>query len=410
MEMDELANELLDRKYTFQSFFEMVSRTMEKEDEQYRERIRFKSSTNLINKLNEYISFIQNNYFLPANLMVKRHPVPAPYIMELYNSLFRVPLFARFNEIVKVIERDLLYYNRYEINATERNTLRSSVKKMFRITNLRDLYKDFYGWLGKPEFFTYAKGSVYEHPDVFPLIYLKISLEGIKPDGKIKHLLIDEMQDYTPVQYAVLAKLFPGRKTILGDAHQVVNPDGAVNAEEIASVFAGADIMKINKSYRSTSEIARFAQSIFPQSEFEVIERHGPEPTVKKCRNMSELKDELHCMLDDFKTSGYHSLGIICKTQKQANSLFTIMNGGENSIILLNAESVSFAKGIIITSVHMSKGLEFDQVIIPDADAKHYGSDIDRGLLYIACTRAMHRLHLLYQKEPTPFISGRSKV
>jgi DNA helicase-2/ATP-dependent DNA helicase PcrA len=402
--MDELAAELLDHKYKFQTFFEMVSHSLEKPDEKFRERTRYKASHDIIARLNEYIQYIQNNYFEPEDLVVQRYPVPASYIMEKYNSLFRVPLFARFNEIVNATERDLLYYNRCEINATERNNLRSAVRKMFRITNLRDLYKDFYTWLGRPEYFKYAKASTYEHPDVFPLIFLRLSLEGVKPDARIKHLLIDEMQDYTPVQYAVISKLFPGKKTILGDANQIVHPDGSSNAEAISRIIPGADVMRINKSYRSTSEIAQFAQSILPQSEFEVIERHGPAPVIMKCRNMEEQVSAINRIIADFQDSKHHSLGIVCKTQKQANHWYNLLIGGNNRIILLNAESASFSNGVIITTVHMSKGLEFDEVIIPDADSRHYHSDVDRGLLYIACTRAMHRLHLLYQKTPSGFL------
>ena len=78
----------------------------------------------------------------------------------------------------------------------------------------------------------------------------------------------------------------------------------------------------------------------------------------------------------------------------------------ERGINLITRDSASFQNGISITSVHMSKGLEFDEVLIPQADSRTYASDFDRSLLYIACTRAMHRLTLTYSGRETRFISG----
>lgn len=142
-------------------------------------------------------------------------------------------------------------------------------------------YKNFFAWLGQPDLYKPVKDAGLEYSDVFPLIYLKIRLEGLKEVRQdVKHLLIDEMQDYTPVQYAVLARLFPCRKTILGDVGQSVNPFSSSSAEQIGQVFRQADCVKLCKSYRSTFEITRFAQRISPNPDLVAIERHGEEPAV----------------------------------------------------------------------------------------------------------------------------------
>ena len=402
--MEELASGLLENKYRFQPFFEHVLHIIEKEDDNLRERIRFKASSEVINKINEYILHIENEYFKPVDLVVKRYPIPAFYIEEKFRTYNRLPLFMRFNAIVKDAERDLLFYNRYEISAGERDELRKSVKSMFRITNLRELYKDFYTWINRPELFRYAKGTIYEYSDVFPLIYLKIRVEGVNTNHSIKHLLVDEMQDYTPVQYTVLAKIFPCRKTFLGDANQSVIPYGSSSAPEIAKVFPGADTMKLTKSYRSTYEITQFAQGIIPDKEIEVIERHGENPVVIQCKSREAQINLVKMTVADFLRSGYRSLGIICKTHKLAGRYFEALKEDYPEICLLTSESISFTNGVIITSVHMAKGLEFDHVVIPDADNKHYHNTFDRGLLYIACTRAMHKLNVLYTHERTGFI------
>ena len=406
MGMEELAAKLLDGKYRFQTFYQQVSTLLEKNNQAFRERIQFKSTFHFVKILNDYLAHIENNYFTPETLRVGRNPIPADYIGEHFKKWHRVPLFLRFNKVVEDIERDLLFYNNYEISGKERNELRKSVKNMFRITNLRALYKDFYDWIGNPELLKMAARSAYEYADVFPLIYMKIKLEGAKSYAGVKHLLVDEMQDYAPVQYAVLSRLFPCKKTILGDASQSVNTYSSSSSEEIAKVFPGADVMKLNKSYRSTYEIAQFAQTIIPNAEMEAMERHGKEPALIECKNRA---DELQLIKDKicgFQQTDHHSLGIICKTQKQAAHIFSELTGEFPDLVLLTDESAAFSGRVIVCSVHMSKGLEFDEVVVPGADAKNYHEPNDRGLLYIACTRAMHRLNISFVKEKSSFLEN----
>ncbi len=405
MGMEELATKLLEDKYKFQTFFQQVTALLEKKDETLPERIRFKSDFKFIARLNDYLTYIENHYFKAETLMVSRYPVPHTYISERFKSWHRLPIFARFNKIVEDIERDLFFYNQYEISATQRNMLRKSVKNMFRITTLRALYKDFFQWMEMPGMLKMASGSTYEHADVFPLIYLKNKLEGITSFSKVKHLLVDEMQDYTPVQYAVLARLFTCKKTILGDASQSVNTFSSSSSEEIAKVFPGADIMKLNKSYRSTWEIATFAQTIIPNAEMEAMERHGKEPEIIVCRNKAAELDTIKHRITEYKKSDHHSMGVICKTQKLAKHIYEDLAVEFPEAVLLTEESAAFSTGIIVCAVFMSKGLEFDEVVIPGTDAKNYHEPNDRNLLYIACTRAMHRLYLTCVNKISPFIN-----
>lgn len=402
--MEELAAELLDHKFRFQNFFQQVGQLLEKDDESFIGRIRFKATFEFLNKLNQYLLHIENNYFQAEDMIVKRYPVPGWFIEERLRALHRVPLFRRFERVARDVEENIRIYYQYEITGAERNSIRSGVRKMFRITAIRNLYKDLFEWLGKPEMFKTAKGSILEYSDVFPLIYLKIRLEGISALDRVKHLLVDEMQDYTPVQYAVLGLLFPCRKTILGDAGQSVNPYSSSNSSEIQKALPGADCVELTKSYRSTCEIISFARRISGAASMEVIERHGDNPEVKELRNKDDEIREIKDIVGRFMKTGQNSLGIICKTQKQADRLHSRLKEDYRDIYLLNSGSTSFSNGVIITSVHLAKGLEFDQVIVPFATAVNYTTEVDRGLLYIACTRAMHKLTLTYTKECTGFI------
>jgi DNA helicase-2/ATP-dependent DNA helicase PcrA len=148
-------------------------------------------------------------------------------------------------------------------------------------------------------------------------------------------------------------------------------------------------------------EIVKFSQRISPNPELIPMDRHGDIPEVIGFENENEELSAIQNLLKKFKNSGYQSLGILCKTQHQANHIFNQLKS--TNVHLLTVDSNTFKEGINVTTIHLSKGLEFDKVIIPFASAKHYHTEVDRSLLYIACTRAMHQLVLTYTDEKTPF-------
>ena len=406
MGMEELAHEVLEKKIRFRTFHEQVHTLLTKRDEAFRERIHFKASFDFIRQLDQYIAHIENNYFNPADFWIKKNFVPDWFIKEKYATYHRIPLLKRFEAISKDVEENIRFYYKYDINAAERNEIRKAIERMFRITNLRQLYKDFYDWLGKPELFKQTARAQYEWADVFPVIYMKTRLEGHQAFAEVKHLLVDEMQDYTPVQYAVLSKLFHCKKTILGDANQSVNPYSSSSASEIKKVFPESDVVTLLKSYRSTYEITNFAQHISRNNDLEVIERHGDEPEVISCSGTEEETTAIREIIQAFRKSDYRSLGIICKTFTQAEMLHQQLEEPGEYIYLLSAESASFAEGVILTTAHMAKGLEFDQVVVPFATASNYKTEIDKCMLYIACTRAMHKLTLTHCRKRTALLSN----
>jgi DNA helicase-2/ATP-dependent DNA helicase PcrA len=108
-------------------------------------------------------------------------------------------------------------------------------------------------------------------------------------------------------------------------------------------------------------------------------------------------------LMADFQRSGNHSLGIICKTLRQAEQVFQVLEAP--GVHLLTEDSTTFQEGVVITSAHLAKGLEFDEVIVPFASARNYQTEVDKSMLYVACTRAMHRLTLTCAGEATVFLS-----
>lgn len=402
--MEDIANELLEYQVKFQSFFDQVTELLEKNDPKLIERIQFKSSPELIKKMDAYLNHLENDGFKITDITVKGKPVPAWFIRESFEKFRRMPVLKRFNAVVQEIVDNVFRFYQVEVTNKDRTDLHSTIRKMFPSYNPRVLYKAFYQWLERPDLLKLKKGSTFEWSDVYALLYLKIKLEGIKPNHKVKHLVIDEMQDYSAVQYKVLSMLYPCKKTILGDINQAVNPFSSSNLASIENVFGDATSMTMLKSYRSTYQITEFTKSISKKAEVEAMERHGDTPSIKACKSAAMEIEHIQALIGDFDKSEHHSLGIICKTQKQADALHEKL-GNANRIHLLNGLSVAFGSGIVITTAHLAKGLEFDRVIVPHVTAKNYHTAPDRQMLYVACTRAMHQLHISFTGKKSPFLA-----
>ncbi|PKP12108.1 MAG: helicase [Bacteroidetes bacterium HGW-Bacteroidetes-4] len=403
--MEEIASEILEYQVNFQTFFQQVAELLEKNDPKLIERIQFKSSNEILIKIDEYINYLENEGFKITDITVKGKPVPAWFIRESFIKYQRMPLLKRFNEVVREIVDNIFIHYRIEIQYKDRTDLHTAIRNMFPSYNPRMLYKGFYEWLGKPELLKTKAGNTYEWSDVYAFIYLKSRLEGLKPDSKVKHLVIDEMQDYSEVQYKVLSTLYPCKKTILGDINQSVNPFSSSNLPIIEKVFSSATTMTMLKSYRSTFEITQFTKRISQKIEVEAIERHGEEPRLILCKNNEEEFSKIKSLITKFEEGDFNSLGIICKTQKQADHLHEALKNSYD-INLLNAVSVAFGRGIVITTAHLAKGLEFDKVIVPYCTEKNYRTEPDKQMLYVACTRAMHKLFITHTGKLTQLIAS----
>ena len=404
--MDELAADLLDNRYTFQTFFEQVSALLEDHDPAFIARIRFKSSFGFLSQLNQYLLYIENTYFTFDDLRVGRTLVPGTFLQARVKAYHRVPLLKRFAQVGNDVRDYVRNITGRKLSGPEKGLIGEGIARLFRFSNVLDLYRDFYRWIERPELLKLDQRLRLEYADVFALIYLRLRLEGISSYDQVRHLLVDEMQDYTPVQYAVLARLFSCRKTILGDVSQTVNPYSASSAETIERVFPQADVVRLFRSYRSTVEITAFAQRITLNPDILPLERHGAEPVITRFDSEDAELAALPAILADLHQSANHSLGIICKTQRQAERVYQAIQ--VPGIHLLTAESTTFKEGVIITTAHLAKGLEFDAVLVPFVSAATYQTQVDRSMLYVACTRAMHQLTLTYSGELTAFLGTTS--
>lgn len=402
--MEQILSGVLEHKYKYQTYFGLVNELLEKPSSSLIDRIAYKASFGFISELDKFILHIENTYFKAADVKLTKYiTIPAPFIEEQYLRFNRYPIRRRFDAMADYMLDMLKIQYAFTVTTAGRNLLKKEIRLMFAGNNDIQVYKDFFKWTNNPGMFKMRKGHTLEYSDLAPLAYLHLALEGNgNQPFRVKHLLIDEMQDYSPIQYKVIQKLFPCRKTVLGDAGQSVNPYGSSTAETIQKSLTASEIMKLCKSYRSTFEITDFAQKIHPNAELEPVARHGEKPQILQFGSAVEELSGIMGLISTYRKSGYKSLGIICKTEQQAREMADVLKSYANDISFLSSQSSAFVQGIVITSAHMAKGLESDEVIIPQTDERNYRSEIDKSMLYVAVTRAMHRLTLTFHEaRPT---------
>ncbi|TCP69371.1 RNA polymerase recycling motor HelD [Baia soyae] len=249
------------------------------------------------------------------------------------------------------------------------------------------------------------------YEDATPYVYFKALLQGFQMNTKIRHVFIDESQDYSPFQYAFLRRLFPRSKmTVLGDLNQSIyahTVDG-VGVELICALFEGEYIEKfvLTKSYRSTKQIGEFTQQLLIGGEkIEPFDRSGKLPVLAQVSDEQEHHQQIYQWISELQERGHKSIAIICKDHQECEHVYEKFQD-EIPVSFIKKATLSFAQGIIIIPTYLSKGIEFDAVILYDASDRCYHRDEERKLFYTACTRAMHELYLCSRGEVSRFLAG----
>ncbi len=385
--------------------FEADIDPLEINDNAWVERVRFKSTLGFVKLMDKFIAQIPSIVFEPIDYTYGRFTAKADIISARFHAYNKYPVKRRLQMVADDIYDRFDTDNYMEEDIPESKIILKALNKMLKVKNTLSLYKEFYKHIGKPKMFVMSSKKTLEWADVFPFLYLHAACEGLQESSIIRHLVVDEMQDYTPIQYAVINLLFKCPKTILGDFGQFINPNHLHTLDDMRQLYDGAEFVELSKSYRSTYEIISFAKQIKCIGTIEAIERHGEAPTLIKCQNKGDELMSIKNGIEAFFQTAYSSLGIITKTNQDARLLYAQLSP-DYDLHLILPESTHFVNGISITSIQMSKGLEFDEVIVPCVDKATYFTKYDRSLLYIACTRAMHRLTLLYTGEISPLLGS----
>lgn len=287
-------------------------------------------------------------------------------------------------------------------------------KKIFD-TSIFELYQRFLLEQKEKGYEVSVSEQAYDVYDLAALAYLYKRLKETEVISEAHHVVIDEAQDYGMMAYAVLKYCIKDcTYTVMGDVSQNIHFGfGLADWEELRKLFCSQDgdsfgILK--KSYRNTVEISEFATKILHHGSFEPypvepIIRHGKEVEVMQLPTKRELYEETARRCRAWQKQGLNTIAIICRTPEKAE-LVARQLGRLIPVCESNLEKAVFSDGIMVLPVVYTKGLEFDAVLIFDPDKEEYPVDDGHAkLLYVAATRALHELCVLYREDLTGLIA-----
>ena len=257
-----------------------------------------------------------------------------------------------------------------------------------------------------------------EMEDLAPLMYIKCMVHGVKTKFELKHIVVDEAQDFSEFQFYVFKKIVKSNSmTILGDLSQgIYYYRGTRNWQKTMSIVFGEDsdlkYLTLKKTYRTTEEIMNVANKVIyhlnDQLNCELGEpvmKNGAPVTIKQFETREEMVVRIKERLKEFLEKGFTNIAIIGKTIPDCLRLKEEI--GQDDIHIINSKDAEYNGGINIVPSYLSKGLEFDAVIITDADRNNYTkSEVDTKLLYVCITRAMNTLDIYHVDEITELLDS----
>lgn len=335
------------------------------------------------------------------------------------------PLGIKLEQLEDYILEQIFGTGKGRGHKEEKNLIKQEIQKFIKI-DIVELYKIlfsneayFYSLLqnsnlsqGIKSIWEYTRENLEAdrlyYDDAIAIAYLYLKIYGTNKYKNIKQVVIDEAQDYYPLQYEIFNFLFSNAKfTILGDMKQTLAKKEDISFyEQIQKILnkKKSSLIMLDKSFRCTNEILNFSLKFIEQSsQIKSFNRNGDSPKVYIADNSEIFIDEIVKEIKLCQEKGFQSICLICKTEKNSTYLFNKIKH-KLDIQLIKNGSVSDLQGVFILPVYMSKGLEFDAVLICDADSQNYHDEDDKNLLYVACTRALHKLSLFCENEVSPLI------
>lgn len=252
------------------------------------------------------------------------------------------------------------------------------------------------------------------YEDATPFLYLKELSQGFRTNTLIRHVIVDEVQDYSPFQLEFMRRLFPRAKmTVLGDLNQAIYAQGEVLGDlaGLVSIYGeeNTEVISLTRSYRSTYEIVEFTRAMIPGGEKIIpFNRRGEEPLLTVVESEADLLSSVEQDVLELHARGYHYVAVICKSAEESAQVHSALEQ-KLAVRLVTKETPNFQKGTLVLPAYLAKGVEFDAVIIYDGSAAKYGREHERKLFYTACTRAMHLLHIYSLGQPSPFLPAAAR-
>lgn len=382
--------------YGVESFTDFVSRYYSY-NEVNPELVEYKQSDRIIEHLDKYLNnYIENCKFTSSFTEGEVYHIDKDEINKMLHYKYdRLPLFERVEEIAEKI-----CSNNYKGKLAKKKTY---LKLLYKNSNfekdyqkiMKDFYLSEYSEIKLPEktINNFVYKNVINYEDALIFAYIKGRLEGFLYESTIKQVIIDEAQDYNRLQYIIINEIFKRADfTVLGDINQNINPYYHYDTlEDLKDLFRGeTKYLELQKTYRSSPEIIEYTNKILNLKHVNAVRNSTNKPVVIR-KDIDNLKDML---VQDIKTlqNNYKSTALITKDNREAEFIYDLIKDDVN-ISLVDATTKGFTKDLIIVPAYVSKGLEFDSVIIYNDRNNSYRKN-ERNLLYVACTRCQHELYI----------------
>ena len=390
------------------------------EDKEFIEDAKYKNSYEIIKDLDNLVKEMDKDYFHVedvkyfGDLVISKEEIE-----EMFNKHYEyMPLFRRSEKIKRIIlskikdKRDEKVWELNEELRKEKEKLTSEELlieennlEFRRKLRIREIVKEVMdsrakldSWISREDvldIYDRFNGNKKEYTinDLAPILYLAIKLEGKKATKDYRHVVIDEAQDYSPLQFKVVREL-TGTKyfTVVGDVNQrLIKYSDLAPMMELGKIFddVNPEIYNLNKSYRSTYEIMEYANKYLDEDRIIPIVRHGKPLEEIEFHNNEELSESIIESLKEFSNEGLESIAIITRDKEELEKVYNLISNKVH-LVKFDNEDVLYKGGNVIIPSYFAKGLEFDGVIIVDnGSSKDENEDL---IKYIMSTRALHRL------------------
>lgn len=385
-ELKEVANDCEDR-------YDYLEKKMKFQDSEWEIRFKEKQSASFIGQMEGFLAMLEEDLVNIRSFTFKGFDKTEEEIIHLFYFKFQtVPLLARMDAVMEYLIDEYETLRGKNISEEDMEALRETFQKMYVTTDLYEIY----GWLLKDCGYPELSNAEYErrkleYEDVFPMLYLKYRLKGSRKHKNIKHLVIDEMQDYSYLQYRILSMLFHCRMTILGDRAQTMDSECQDVTKFLPKIF-GRKIRKIvmNKSYRNTLEIAEYAERIRGGEGLELFQRHGKEVEEFHGLSMEEMLENIEKQVKSANAQ-YETAAVITMNESDAYDIYRLLKNCQLPVSYMDRDTSVFKKGMTVTTFYLAKGLEFDQVF---AVLGRETNPLYKQAKYISATRALHELYV----------------
>lgn len=351
-----------------------------------------KQSESFLEEMEGYLLMLEDELMNFRDVEFRSYRLTAGRIISLfYEKFLDLPLLSRMDAIADYAIDEYETLIGKDLEEEVREEFAGKFLSMYETRDLYIIYSRFLEFAGYgPLPHRQYQDRMLSYEDVYPMLYMKYRLQAPRKNHQIKHLVIDEMQDYSRLQYLILERLFPCRMTILGDRAQTMD-EKTQDVTRFLPKILGKDIhmLEMKRSYRNTVEVATYAAAITGIEDLDLFQRHG-KPVVEEF--FPFMEQALETIEKELDLERFETAAILTMTQQEVRRVKEALEKRGVEANYIDRDSSTFVRGLTVTTFYLAKGLEFDQVFTL------YEAGKDSGLLrqarYICATRALHELYM----------------